>query len=200
MGAVFAAAARAPVTAVIIVFELTGDYDVILPLMVACVVSAHLARLLFRESIYTASLRRRNVALPEHPRPEWFRATRVAAVCAPEVDTVPPDLRFAEVLTRLIALPAGRDLYVVRGDGTYVGAIVLDALKGHLPDQAELAMLVAADVASAEVAPVAPDLPIRELARRFVAVHVERLPVVEPATGKLVGTVSKNELVRRARY
>jgi CIC family chloride channel protein len=200
MGCILAGTTHAAVSSVLIVFELTGDYDVILPLMVACVLAAHVARALFAESIYTASLRRRNVVLPEHPRPEWFRAKRVESVYERELDRVPPELPFADVLTKLIALPAGRDLYVVADDGTYVGAIVLDALKGHLPDQAHLGMLVAADLVSPDVSPVSPELALGDLARRFVAVHVERLPVAEPSTGRLLGTVSKNDLFKRGRF
>jgi CIC family chloride channel protein len=51
MGAVFAAAARAPITAVLIVFELTGDYNVILPLMFAIVVATTLSNRLTRDTI-----------------------------------------------------------------------------------------------------------------------------------------------------
>ena len=61
MGAVFAGAARAPITAVIIVFELTGDYNVILPVMFAIVVATALGNRLTRDTIYTLKLRRRGI-------------------------------------------------------------------------------------------------------------------------------------------
>ncbi len=61
MGAVFAGAAHAPMTAVIILFEMTGDYRIIGPLMVATVVSSLLSEFLSRESIYTLKLSRRGV-------------------------------------------------------------------------------------------------------------------------------------------
>ncbi|MHA6759695.1 chloride channel protein [Streptacidiphilus sp. PAMC 29251] len=59
MGAVFAGAARAPITAVIILFELTGEYTIILPLMTAIVLATLVSRALSRDTIYTAKLRRR---------------------------------------------------------------------------------------------------------------------------------------------
>jgi CIC family chloride channel protein len=61
MAAVFAAAGRAPITAVLIVFELTGNYSVILPLMLAVVVATALSHLLSEDSIYTMKLRRRGI-------------------------------------------------------------------------------------------------------------------------------------------
>jgi chloride channel protein, CIC family len=63
MGAVFAGAARAPITAVIIMFELTGEYSIILALMVAIVLAELLSRLLTQDTIYTLKLRRRGVDL-----------------------------------------------------------------------------------------------------------------------------------------
>lgn len=63
MGAVFAGAARAPITAVIIMFELTGEYSIILPLMVAIVLAELISRLLSLDTIYTLKLRRRGVDL-----------------------------------------------------------------------------------------------------------------------------------------
>ena len=61
MGAVFAACARAPITAVLIIFELTGDYQIILPLMFAIVVATTLSNALTRDTIYTLKLRRRGI-------------------------------------------------------------------------------------------------------------------------------------------
>jgi CIC family chloride channel protein len=68
MGAVFAAAARAPITAVLIIFELTADYTIILPLMFAIVVATALSGALTRDTIYTLKLRRRGIEI-EHGQP-----------------------------------------------------------------------------------------------------------------------------------
>jgi CIC family chloride channel protein len=81
MAAVFAAAGRAPITAVLIVFELTGDYSIILPLMLAVVVATGLSKLLSEDSIYTLKLRRRGIDIEGPARPgrptspaEWSTA------------------------------------------------------------------------------------------------------------------------------
>ncbi len=200
MGCILAGTTHAAVSSVLIVFELTGDYDVILPLMLGCVLAAHVSRWLVRESIYTASLRRRRVKLPEPARPEWLGVTTVADVLAPGADTIPLTMPFAELLLRLVALPAGCDLYVTSGDGRYLGLIALDALKGHLPDSDHLGVAIAADVLDPSIAPVTPQMSLGELATRFTSFAGDRLPVVDPATHQLVGTVSKSTLVARGRY
>jgi chloride channel protein, CIC family len=63
MGAVFAGAAQAPISAIMILFEMTGDYKIILPLMIACVISTLVLKKLSRDSIYTLKLRRRGFDL-----------------------------------------------------------------------------------------------------------------------------------------
>jgi len=63
MGGVFAAAAHAPITAILILFEMTNNYRIILPLMITCVISVTIISLLSKENIYTEKLLRRGVDL-----------------------------------------------------------------------------------------------------------------------------------------
>lgn len=61
MGAVFAGSAQAPISAILILFEMTGDYKILLPLMITCVISTLVVKRFSRESIYTLKLRRRGI-------------------------------------------------------------------------------------------------------------------------------------------
>jgi CIC family chloride channel protein len=61
MGAVFSGAAQAPISAILILFEMTGNYQIILPLMITCTLSTFLVRQVQRESIYTMKLIRRGI-------------------------------------------------------------------------------------------------------------------------------------------
>ena len=79
MGAVFAGAAHAPITAVVIIFELTGDYSVILPLMTAVVLATGVSHMISADTIYTLKLRRRGIDLTNKP-----------AVPEPPADANPP--------------------------------------------------------------------------------------------------------------
>ena len=82
MGAVFAGAGRAPITSLLIIFELTGDYRIILPLMVAIVISTAVASLLGHDSIYTLKLRRRGIELRHQNTPLMQRLTVADAMRA----------------------------------------------------------------------------------------------------------------------
>jgi CIC family chloride channel protein len=200
MGAVLAGSTHASISAVLIIFELTGDYDIILPLMLTCVISAAVSRRVERDSLYTAVLARRKVKLPEVPRPEWLRGVRVRDLMRPGAERIPISARFDEVIMKLLSLPAGQDLYAIDPEGRYLGVIVLDALKGHIPDRSLLAMIIAADVMDRSLAPVTPDTALSAVAERFQNLEIDKLPVVEAQTQKLVGTVSKTDLLRRRRF
>jgi CIC family chloride channel protein len=198
MGAVLAGTTHASISAVLIIFEMTRDYGVILPLMIACVVAAGVARWLSPHSLYTAVLFRRGVRLPEVPRPAWMRERPIAALVRPDPATVAPGLPFAEVTLQLLALPPGHDLYVVDPSGRYLGALILDRLKGHLPDREHLAMVVAADVMDRGVIAIPASASIEAAAGRFAATELGKLPVVDDA-GHLIGTLAHVDVLLAVR-
>ncbi|HWB69075.1 MAG TPA: chloride channel protein [Solirubrobacterales bacterium] len=83
MAAVFAATGRAPITAVIVVFELTGDYSIILPLMLAVVIATGLSRALSEDSIYSLKLRRRGIDIERPVTSAPLRGLLIADAMAP---------------------------------------------------------------------------------------------------------------------
>jgi CIC family chloride channel protein len=98
MAAVFAASAHAPITAVLILFELTGDYRIILPLMLTVVVATVLAqRLLKGESIYTMKLTRRGIRLQRGRDIDILQSVTVGEVMSPHTDTVQVDTTINEL-------------------------------------------------------------------------------------------------------
>ena len=199
MAGVLAGTTHASVSAVLIVFELTGDYGVIVPLMLSAFVAAATSRAIEPESLYTAPLRRRGVKLPELPRPDWLRATPIQEIVRPDLATAPPDTPFEAVLPRLLTLAAGSDLYVVGDGGTFLGTITLEGLKGHLGEEKLLPMIVAADVMDRSVEPLTTSMRLADAASRFAEAVGEQLPVVDERR-RLVGTASKRDLLRHGRF
>jgi CIC family chloride channel protein len=199
MASVLAGTTHAAVSSVLIIFEMTGDYGVILPLMLSAAVAAATSRAIEPDSLYTASLRRRGLSLPELPRPEWLRNIPVSALLVPGAESVGPTTAFEDVLKKLLALPPGHDLYVTASDGELLGVIRLDALKGTISDQAHLGMIVAADVVDRDVEPITLRMTLAEVAARFGSSDLERLPVVDEA-GRLAGTVAMRDLISRGRF
>ena len=133
MGAVFAGAARAPITAVIIMFELTGEYSIILPLMAGIVLASGLSRRMSPDTIYTLKLRRRGVDLSAPAATAGAEVQEVRRVMSP----VPQPLHRSTVLAEAArALSRSRDgvLPVVAADGTYLGVVTSRAVADALAD------------------------------------------------------------------
>ncbi|WP_371877541.1 chloride channel protein [Pyxidicoccus parkwayensis] len=198
MGAVLAGTTHASVSAVLIIFELTGDYPLVLPLMLSTVVAAAVSRRLEPESLYTSVLNRRNVRMPATV-PQWLRHEGARALLMPVHQRVSPSAPFQEVVAMLLELPAGEDLYVTDDQGRYRGALVLDALKGHLPDHSLLQATIAEDILDTRVSPITPDLSLAEVARRFSETALERLPVVD-SDYRLLGTISKRDVLKQGTF
>jgi chloride channel protein, CIC family len=199
MAGVLAGTTHAAVSSVLIIFEMTGDYGVILPLMLSAAVAAATSRAIEPDSLYTSTLRRRGVSLPELPRPEWLRRIPVAALVVPNAESVRPTVPFQDVLKKLLSLPPGHDLYVTTPSGELLGVIRLDALKGTISDHAHLGMIVAADVVDREIEPITTSMTLGEVAARFGTSDLERLPVVDERR-LLAGTVAMRDLLARGRF
>jgi CIC family chloride channel protein len=199
MAGVLAGTTHAAVSSVLIIFELTGDYGVILPLMLSAAVAAGISRALEPDSLYTAPLRRRGVKLPELPRPDWLQVTPVSGLVTGLAERVGPGVPFQQVMVKLLALPPGQDLYVTGPDGEYLGVIELEALKGTISEEANLSMIVAADVMDRTVRPLTPEMRLTQVAARFAESDLERLPVVD-GHHRLLGSVSKRDLLKHGRF
>jgi CIC family chloride channel protein len=133
MGAVFAGAARAPITAVLIIFELTGEYSIILPLMAAIAIAAGVSRVLTGDTIYTLKLRRRGVDLARARADSPLERLRVADAMRPLPDPLPADTPLQAVVSRLDAEPAGA-LPVVDATGALRGVVTATEVEQALQD------------------------------------------------------------------
>jgi CIC family chloride channel protein len=103
MGAVVAGTARAPIIAVLIIFEMTANYQIILPLMFACTISLVISALLSSESIYTLKLVRRGVNIYGGKELNVLTRLRVSQVMIPEIELASPSTPLTELATRMMS-------------------------------------------------------------------------------------------------
>ncbi len=154
MAAVFAAAGHAPITAVIILFELTGDYRIILPLMLTVVVATLLSQYLMHgESIYTLKLSRRGVRLDRGRDRDVLQSVTVDEVMRRQVEPVFTDTELTD-LARKFAQVHHHGLMVMDADGKLWGVVTINDL-----EQARLANLPE-DTPVSEIASTWPHLKI----------------------------------------
>ncbi|GAA2864084.1 chloride channel protein [Pseudonocardia halophobica] len=124
MAAVFAAASHAPIAAALIVFELTGQYAIILPLLAAVALATGLSHLISRDTIYTLKLLRRGVDIDADSRADGaLRTLTVGQAMQPPPDDVPADTAVDDLMPLLGGARYGA-LPVTAPDGRFRGAVV----------------------------------------------------------------------------
>ena len=133
MGAVFAAAARAPITAVLIIFELTGEYRIILPLMLAIAIATGLSRALSRDTIYTLKLRRRGINVASGKPRNVMAALHVRDAMHPLPAGISASLPVEEAIVRFASVDVDA-LPVVDEAGQLVGLVSRDVIERRLQD------------------------------------------------------------------
>jgi len=196
MGAVFAGSTHAAMTAVIIIFEMTGDYKIILPLMLA-VVSATLlsGRALKGETIYTLKLTRRGVRLRGGRVVDVLEQVRVEEVMSQTV-TLPPGTP-VKGLTEMF-LRANRNAFpVVDEDGRLVGVVSLTDVGRAIESQDDASSLKVRDIMTRKLVTAHPDESLNTVLQRMAPRDLSRLPVVpRDDPGRLIGVVRRNDVVR----
>jgi CIC family chloride channel protein len=146
MAAVFAGAARAPITAVIILFELTGDYSVILPLMSAVVLSTIVAEAFGKETIYTLKLKRRGIELRKGLADDLMRRIPVSQAMTTKLLVLPRTLTVAQATVRLKQTHQWAVL-VVDEAGALVGLLMAHEIEEAVLDERGEETLAAISIA-----------------------------------------------------
>jgi CIC family chloride channel protein len=199
MGAILAGTTHATLAAALMLFEMTGSYDLILPLLETCVVAAAVSRLLAPESIYTAPLQRRGVELPRVTRPAWMQREGVRGLIHPAPVRVAPQTPAEEVVLAATRLDGRGRIWVVDDDGHMVGAITLDLLRDVLTEHPDLSQLVAADLMQ-RARPISVDASLWDVTRRALASEQTQLAVSSPREGhKFVGIIDISDVLAAAR-
>jgi CIC family chloride channel protein len=174
MAAAFAVIGRAPLTSILIVFEITQDYGLVLPLMLATSLATFLADRIHPMSVYTMALARRGVRLTRRGEVDLLDTVRAGDVASPSPAVATPDMTLGEMRevfdrTRMHGVP------VVTGDDTLVGVItVTDLLRaGDAPAATPVrSVMTPRPVTASESTPVSVVL------ERMASLGIGRVPVV----------------------
>lgn len=194
MGAMVAAATHAPITGILLVFEMTNDYAVVLPLMLATVVAYIVAHHFERDSLYSGWLRRRGENIESGADRALLAGIRVAEVYDPQARVV---LEHEDVAQLVEHLGHGDQTTfpVVAVDGVLVGAITVGQLGSLAKNFRDLGSIVlAADIAQpAET--VTPAATLLDATRRMGVRGSSAISVVSAETGQLLGLLTRAHIL-----
>jgi CIC family chloride channel protein len=194
MGAMVAGATDAPITGMLLVFEMTDDYSLVLPLMITVVICHVIARRLQPDSLYSGWLRRRGETIEHGTDRDVLASLHVADAFRVESDIIP---EAAGVDAMLAILARSDQLYfpVVAEDGLFVGMISATDLGNVAARSPELrALVVAGDIARPSEHLLPSDsllVAIRKMGVRGTG----GLPVVERHTSRLLGMLSRSDVL-----
>jgi CIC family chloride channel protein len=191
MGAFLAGATQAPLMAILMIFEMTLSYQVVLPLMLSCVVAYFVSRAIGKTSMYEITLRRNQEEL-ERTR---LRATQMRELIRPAETVVPPNASVQDMTRVFLEYPV-KYLYVADEHGSFLGVVALKDITSDLLEKRDTATKTAADYLQPHFDVLTPDMPLGVALQHFMAFQGERLPVVEStADPKLAGVVYKTSLL-----
>ncbi len=194
MGALVAASTGAPITGILIVFEMTNDYAIMVPLMVATVIAYSVARRMQPDNLYSGWLRRRGEAIVHGSDRALLSQLRVADALDPNPQVIGERATVLELLDQLDRATQ-TEFPVIDRRRRLVGVVSIADLGRVARDAQSLGpVIVAADLAR-EVETVAPDASLLEAMQKLGVRGASVLPVVEPGTGRLVGLVTHADII-----
>ncbi len=195
MGAVVAATTHAPITAILIIFEMTNDYRIILPLMTACIVATLVSSALHPESIYTLKLMRRGINLRAGQDVNLLRGTKVREVMRENPVTVSTQMALPALLN-LVSRTRETSFYVVDENRRLEGVISMSDVQALIPGADVLRdLVVAGDVATKRWPDVEPDNTLDFVVTQFDGDYGQEMPVLED--GVLVGVLRPEDVLTR---
>ncbi len=195
MGGLVAGTTRAPITAIIIVFELTNDYNIILPLMITCVISMTLSTKLSRESIYTLKLLHKNIGLKEGIETNIMEAIFVKDVINKKFKTIHTTENFSKMVNQIIN-GKGTDFPVVDAKGNITGMISINDIKDHLFERDSLQhLIIAADISNTHYETLNPNDNCQTALEKLRKYDLEGLPVTDSSKSKkIIGMIWRKEI------
>jgi CIC family chloride channel protein len=196
MSAMAAGTTHAPITAFLLIFEMTGDYKLILPLMLCSILASFVASALKRDSIYTMKLSRRGVDVSRGMEVSIMQATKVKEVMNRDMVIFNERTGFNDLLQKVINANEAC-YYVVNDQEELQGSFNVHDVKEVLNEKSLAGLVVAKDIMSLSAsASIEMGATLAQCMRKFSIYETEELPVVENEdANKLIGKVGRRDII-----
>jgi len=195
MGALLAAATHAPLTAIFLLFEMSGSYQIVLPIIFASITGLLVSRKVTGESIDTLELAGRGVHLQDGRETSIMKSLQVWMVMTDEYETVRENMPLKDFLKK-VTNTERQQFPVVNADGDLIGIIGGQDIRSIIFEEDIRDLVVVHDIATEKVFTVTPLDTFRTALNFFNLKDVDELPVVDSSNPKkIIGTVKRNRLL-----
>jgi CIC family chloride channel protein len=195
MGAVVSGTTHGPLSAILILFEMTGDYKIILPLMIACIISSLASGQLLKESIYTLKLARRGVNIRAGKEVNVLKSIPVSDVMNPEVETIPENISLGG-LAEKISKSKYKSFPVVDQEGRLTGIVTHYDYRDVVFDEDLKDLVVVKDVATPMVVTVSIDDNLYDAMEKITSKDFSLLPVISDLESRqLLGVLTRRDII-----
>ncbi|HEV2490604.1 MAG TPA: chloride channel protein [Candidatus Acidoferrales bacterium] len=199
MGAVFGAAARATFALIVFAFEITRDYNSVLPLMITCVIADMISLRYLPSSIMTEKLSRRGLTVPTDFEVGVLQVVRVGEVMRKDVRSIPPEMTVGEVADRMARGDAGfnmtQGLPIRDREDNLLGVVTQgDLLRALEKDPSGKQMV--GDIGGHDLIVAFPDERAFDALYRMLQNNIGRLPVVSRENPRrMVGFLNRSSIL-----
>ena len=196
MAAVLAGTVRAPVTAIMLLFEMTNDYHIILPLMFAVTVSLFFSQWLHKDSVYELSLTRKGIRLQRGRDVDVLETLTVSEVMKPAPDVISVDSSL-KTASDILLKERVHGLPVIAWPDELVGVLTVEDINRAIEQNPENANIPVERFCTHQLVVVHPDDTVNQALQFMNQNDIGRLPVVDEANPhKLVGWLNRVDLIR----
>jgi len=196
MGGLVGATTHGPITAILIIFELTNDYKIILPLMITTIISTIVAGRLQKESIYTLKLVRRGVNIFAGREVNVLRSLKVSSVVKKSINLINENASFNDVLDKMVNSQHNY-MYMMDNQNKINGYISMYEIRQTIKDYDNLKnVLIAQDIAVTDVHIVKETDNLDMVMKMFGRTGLDEMPVIRgDGSGETVGTIWQTDVI-----
>ncbi|TBR21300.1 MAG: chloride channel protein [Candidatus Nitrosotenuis sp.] len=195
MGAVMSAVGHMPMTNILMTFELTNSYQIIVPIMVACISSTVTYAFFCKNSVDVEILRRKGINLWHGRESSIMGSLLVRDVMNTEFDTLREDACFRDILA-IMAKSKAYYFPCVSAEGRMTGIISVQDIRQFMLDEELADVVVAKDMAAQKVLYLMPDDNLNDALEKFSLRDLDELPVVaDPEKNIVVGMLRRKDVI-----
>lgn len=199
MSAMLASTMRAPITAILIIFEITHSYQIILPLMICTIIANVMSNFLYNESIFTYPLTKKGIKIRKSTEESILNSINVKDVMIKDnIVTFKKSTPLYEIINA-IQKATHLNFPVVDDDNNLIGMLSLDDIKSIMFDESVKPLLVADDICrKRDITYIYPNETLADAMSKMGLRDLGAMPVVEKTNNnklKLIGLLRRSDII-----